>query len=54
MGPLYYLEEKGGNEEEIEVKEFIEEGEWNLQKLKRVISEEMVEFIAESISPKVS
>ncbi|KAG5608379.1 hypothetical protein H5410_019660, partial [Solanum commersonii] len=51
QGALYYLEEQNHAEEEIEVKQFIQEGRWNKGKLNQYVSEEMVQYITENISP---
>lgn len=51
QGPLYYVEEDGRGEEKIEVKNFIIEVQWDKGKLLIYISEEMVEYIFNNISP---
>ncbi|WMV13941.1 hypothetical protein MTR67_007326 [Solanum verrucosum] len=51
QGALYYLEEQNHGEEEIEVKQFIQERRWNKGKLNQYVSEEMVQYITENISP---
>ncbi|KAG5631131.1 hypothetical protein H5410_002848 [Solanum commersonii] len=51
QGALYYTEEKNNEEEEIEVKHFITNGTWNIVKLQRKTSTEMIEHIVENISP---
>ncbi|KAH0650294.1 hypothetical protein KY284_030206 [Solanum tuberosum] len=51
QGALYYIEEQGRGDEEIEVKNFIRNGEWDRQKLRELISAEMTEYIVESIAP---
>lgn len=50
MGALYYLEDQPG-EDEIEVKEFIIDNQWNKEKLLSCISAEMTECIVSNISP---
>ncbi|KAG5612985.1 hypothetical protein H5410_024266 [Solanum commersonii] len=41
-------EEKGEIDDEIEVWELIEQGSWNIQRLRSMLSKEMVQFIVES------
>lgn len=53
QGTLYYIENQEVGEDEMEVKEVIENGEWNEQKIKSLISNEMVDFIVEHINPKI-
>ncbi|KAG5616459.1 hypothetical protein H5410_016283 [Solanum commersonii] len=50
QGALYYIEEQGRGDEEIEVKNFIRNGEWDRQKLRELISAEMTEYIVENIA----
>ncbi|KAK6803206.1 hypothetical protein RDI58_000990 [Solanum bulbocastanum] len=51
QGALYYLEEQNHSDKEIEVKEFTKEGGWDKGKLNQYVSEEMVQYIIENISP---
>uniref|UniRef100_M1BM57 Reverse transcriptase n=1 Tax=Solanum tuberosum TaxID=4113 RepID=M1BM57_SOLTU len=53
LGALYYIEEKGEIDDEIEVRELIEQGRWNIQRLRGMLSEEMVQFIVESFAPRI-
>ncbi|WMV38798.1 hypothetical protein MTR67_032183 [Solanum verrucosum] len=53
LGALYYIEEKGEIDDEIEVRELIEQGSWNIQRLRSMLSEEMVQFIMESFVPMI-
>lgn len=39
LGVLYYIEPLNNSEEEIEVKEFINNGEWNRQMLEEYLSD---------------
>ncbi|KAH0665329.1 hypothetical protein KY285_026535 [Solanum tuberosum] len=51
QGALYFLEDHTVGEEEIEVKKFITNEGWNIQKLGQVLSEELVEYITKFINP---
>ncbi|KAH0644798.1 hypothetical protein KY284_032682 [Solanum tuberosum] len=51
QGALYYTEGELAQEEELEVKEFIENGSWNESKLKMFISDNMVQHIITNIKP---
>ncbi|KAH0779037.1 hypothetical protein KY290_005464 [Solanum tuberosum] len=51
QGALYFTEGESTMEEEIEVKEFFENGIWKIDKLREFISEEMTEYIIENIKP---
>ncbi|XP_049389010.1 uncharacterized protein LOC125853369 [Solanum stenotomum] len=51
QGALWYVEENNAVEEEIEVKYFILQGVWDREKLLNKISEEMTDYIMESIKP---
>ncbi|XP_060200400.1 uncharacterized protein LOC132628653 [Lycium barbarum] len=53
QGALYFVDNALAIHEEIEVKEFISDGEWNLQKLQEFLTEETVEYIQDTISPKL-
>jgi len=53
LGALYYIEEKGEIDDEIEVRELIEQGRWNIQRLRGMLSEEMVQFIVERFVPRI-
>lgn len=50
QGALYFTEGKDVEEEEIELKEFIENDNWKLEKLKELISKEIT-HIVENIKP---
>lgn len=50
MGALYYLEEQPG-EDEIKVREFMSNNQWDKEKLLSCISVEMTEYIMSNISP---
>ncbi|KAH0681225.1 hypothetical protein KY284_022310 [Solanum tuberosum] len=47
---LYFIEPQG-LDEEVEVKEMIQNAEWNIPRLRQIISEDMVEYIVEKINP---
>lgn len=49
QGALYYVEHERAEEEELEVMEFVENGEWSRDKLASKLSQEMVEFIVDNI-----
>lgn len=52
MGALYFIEEYNPLEEEIEVQDFIEAGQWNRQKpLTHISDEEIVNYIYDDIKP---
>lgn len=52
LGALYYIEPLNNSEEEIEVKELINNGEWNRQMLEEYLSDqELVEHICADIKP---
>ncbi|XP_049391451.1 uncharacterized protein LOC125855799 [Solanum stenotomum] len=53
QGALYFLEETVRGEEEIEVKQFIVNGEWDRLKINMVLSAEMTKYIVENIRPKI-
>lgn len=53
QGALYYIEDQNVEEEEVEVRKFIVNGEWDRNKLRELLSEEMIEHILENIIPKV-
>lgn len=53
MGALYFLEDKIKGDEEIEVKHFIKNGEWDKHKLLNTILVDMVKHIIEHISPRL-
>lgn len=50
MRVLYYLEDLPG-EDEIEVKEFIINNQWDKEKLLAYVSIEMTEYVVDNISP---
>ncbi|WMV54329.1 hypothetical protein MTR67_047714 [Solanum verrucosum] len=52
QGALYYIQEHNG-EEEVEVRQFIVNREWDSRKLRELLSEEMTNHILENISPRV-
>ncbi|KAK4716506.1 hypothetical protein R3W88_014844 [Solanum pinnatisectum] len=52
QGALYYIQEHNG-EEEVEVRQFIVNGEWESCKLIELLSEEITNHILENISPRV-
>lgn len=52
LGALYYIERDNVAEEEIEVKEFMSYGGWDMQKLSIVLNyEELVNYIYQDIMP---
>lgn len=52
---LHFVDEINDKEEEIEVKNFITEGgDWNEDKLKEYISEDIVQHIKDNIKPGIS
>lgn len=51
QGTLYYVEGENTTEDELEVRDFIENREWNLHKLRSKLFEEMVYYIVENIKP---
>ncbi|KAF3643159.1 hypothetical protein FXO37_22128 [Capsicum annuum] len=53
QGALYYVEGETFQDEEIEVKFFITNEEWDKQKLISILSEEMVELILQTVKPTV-
>lgn len=53
QGALYHIEDHNVSEEEMEVKEFITNGEWNVEKLKEYLYEEMILHIIENIKPTI-
>uniref|UniRef100_M1D5L9 RNA-directed DNA polymerase (Reverse transcriptase) n=1 Tax=Solanum tuberosum TaxID=4113 RepID=M1D5L9_SOLTU len=54
QGTLFYTEGESARDEEIEVKEFIEEGSWKREKLRNYLSEEMTEHIVINVLPCTS
>ncbi|KAG5575878.1 hypothetical protein H5410_056012 [Solanum commersonii] len=52
QGALYYIKEHNGKEE-VEVRQFIVNGEWDSRKLKELLTEEMTNHTLENISPRV-
>ncbi|KAH0665054.1 hypothetical protein KY285_026260 [Solanum tuberosum] len=53
QGALYYIQDHNAEEEEVEVRHFIVNGEWDSHKLRGILSDEMTEYILENISPRV-
>ncbi|KAH0688860.1 hypothetical protein KY289_016218 [Solanum tuberosum] len=53
QGALYYIEPQGV-EEEVEAKELIQNGQWDIARLQQLLSQDMVECIVDSIGPKLS
>ncbi|KAH0679660.1 hypothetical protein KY284_020745 [Solanum tuberosum] len=51
QGALYFTEGEMAQDEELEVKEFIRNNEWDEDKLRSVISDEMVQHIILNIKP---
>lgn len=51
QGALFFTEGENARDEEIEVKEFIENGSWKIEKLRENLSEEMVFHIVKNIKP---
>lgn len=51
QGALYFIEERVVKEE-LEVKDFISNGEWLINKLRNRLSEDMVEYITQHVSPR--
>lgn len=51
MGASYFLENDVREKEELEVKKFVSNGEWDRQKLIDILSEEIIDHIIENISP---
>lgn len=45
QGTLFFVDGEKATEEEIEVKGFVKEGRWNVDKLREILSEEMAAFI---------
>lgn len=55
LGALYNIEANNTSEEEIEVTEFVEAGQWDKMKLLSYLSdEELVNYICEDITPPQS
>lgn len=52
LGALYFIEEKVV-EEEVEVKEFICNEKWMIDKLKKALSEGLVEHIIQTVNPSL-
>ncbi|KAH0757927.1 hypothetical protein KY290_021420 [Solanum tuberosum] len=50
LGALYFIEPQG-LDEEVKVKEMIQNAEWNIPRLRQIISEDMVEYIVVNINP---
>uniref|UniRef100_M1BXK5 RNase H family protein n=1 Tax=Solanum tuberosum TaxID=4113 RepID=M1BXK5_SOLTU len=50
LGALYFIEPQGLNEE-VEVKDMIQNEEWDIPRLRQMISEDMVNYIVENINP---
>lgn len=50
-GALYFVDNDQDLEEDIEVKKFIIDGAWDIQRLKTILSEDMVQHITENVSP---
>ncbi|KAH0696182.1 hypothetical protein KY289_013664 [Solanum tuberosum] len=53
QGALYYIEPQGVYEE-MEVKEMILNGQWNIARLRQLLSHDMVDCILENISPTMN
>jgi len=53
QGDLYFTEDGDVRVDEIKVKNFVENREWNRQKLRELISEEMTKYIVHNIRPTV-
>lgn len=53
LGALYFIEAKPMSNEKSEFKDFIKNGGYDINKSKEVLSEELVEFIADNISPPI-
>ncbi|XP_015158226.1 uncharacterized protein [Solanum tuberosum] len=51
QGALFFTEGESAGEEELEVKEFIGNGSWKIEKLQEHISEEMICHIVKNIQP---
>jgi len=51
QGALFFIEGENARDEEIEVKEFIENGSWKIEKLRENLSEEIVFHIVKNIKP---
>ncbi|KAG5627592.1 hypothetical protein H5410_012810 [Solanum commersonii] len=52
LGALYYIEDINNSEEEVDVREFIVDGQWNKLKLASYLSDmEIVQYICEEIRP---
>ncbi|KAG5587127.1 hypothetical protein H5410_047561 [Solanum commersonii] len=52
-GALWHVENTNAGEEELKVKSFIYQRNWDREKLLSKLSEEMTEYIMESIKPPV-
>ncbi|XP_060182254.1 uncharacterized protein LOC132611915 [Lycium barbarum] len=52
-GALYFVDNELVIDEEIKVREFTSDGEWNFPKLQEFLAEETVEYIQDTISPKL-
>lgn len=53
LGALWHVENTNAGEEELKVKSFIYQRNWDREKLLSKLSEEMTEYIMESIKPPV-
>ncbi|KAG5605534.1 hypothetical protein H5410_027026 [Solanum commersonii] len=53
QGALYFIEDRIVGEEEIEVKQFIVNGGWDIQRIKGLISEKMIEYIVKNIRTNI-
>nr|ANJ02814.1 reverse transcriptase with zinc-finger domain [Solanum demissum] len=50
---LHFVDNENVLDEEVEVKQFITNGYWNVQKLQEVLSVDMVQHILDNISPQL-
>lgn len=50
---LYYVQENNKGEQEIKVKEFINENRWNIEKLQQVLLEKMVKHNINNVCPNI-
>ena len=53
QGALFFTEGESAQEEELEVKEFIGNGSWKIEKLQEHISEEIISHIVKNIKPNI-
>lgn len=54
LGSLYFITDSAVENEDVEVKDFTINGQWNTSRLQRILSENMVHFITGTITPLVT